>query len=110
MKSIQIFHTTSGNTADQTLLDAAGDLAWAQQQGLRIERIDIAQQAEALADHPAAKTYLDSAGAEALPLVLVDGAVTLVGRYPGRSEFARWAGLPTLRPKEEGGSCCGECC
>ncbi|MDH5552511.1 MAG: arsenic metallochaperone ArsD family protein, partial [Nitrosomonas sp.] len=47
-------------------------------------------------------------GAEALPLILVDGEVALAGRYPNRDELARWA---DIKPEEEEeSSCCGGCC
>ena len=51
-------------------------------------------------------------GAEALPLVLVDGDVALAGRYPNRAELSRWAGLGAAAPSPAAGSCCaaGRCC
>ncbi|MFZ1500762.1 MAG: arsenic metallochaperone ArsD family protein, partial [Giesbergeria sp.] len=48
-----------------------------------------------------------------LPLTLVAGEVALAGRYPSRSDLARWAGiaLPTTE-SPSAGSCCsgGACC
>ena len=51
------------------------------------------------------KGFLQRSGAEALPLVLVDGEVALAGRYPQRAELARWAGLKLDAPQAAG--CCG---
>jgi hypothetical protein len=51
---------------------------------------------------------LDRSGAEALPLILVEGEIALAGRYPTREELVRWAGLaaaPTM--KSPSGGCCG---
>jgi hypothetical protein len=59
------------------------------------------------------KGYLERSGAEALPLVLVDGEVALAGRYPQRAELARWAGIAAPEAKgAPAGSCCsgGRCC
>ena len=39
------------------------------------------------------KAFLERSGQEALPLVLVNGEVALAGRYPTRTELARWTGL-----------------
>ena len=57
-------------------------------------------------------------GAEALPLVLVDGEVAMAGRYPNRGELGRWAGLaqsvlqPVAVDDPAAGGCCsgGRCC
>ncbi|WP_052316609.1 arsenic metallochaperone ArsD family protein [Thioalkalivibrio nitratireducens] len=56
------------------------------------------------------RRILERSGEEALPVVLVDGWLALTGRYPTRSELARWAGLP--QPAREfritpAASCCG---
>ena len=51
----------------------------------------------AFAENNTVKGFLERSGAEALPLVLVDGEVALAGRYPNRTELTRWAGiLPTI--------------
>ena len=52
-------------------------------------------------------------GAEALPLILVDGEVAVAGRYPRRAELARWAGLRGLALEVKSAeSCCSgsKCC
>lgn len=63
------------------------------------------------------------AGSAGLPLVSVDGVTVATGRYPARTELARWAGLdsPAAVPagaislglsESEESSCCGDsgCC
>ena len=50
-------------------------------------------------------------GAEALPLVLLDGEVALAGRYPARAEIARWLGLADVAPDAPKPCCSGsKCC
>jgi hypothetical protein len=61
----------------------------------------------------AVKGFLERSGAEALPMVLVDGEVALAGRYPSRAELTRWAGiLPTVTDTNAPGRCCSgsNCC
>ena len=74
-----------------------------------IERFNLAQQPMAFVDNPTAKAFLERSGAYALPLIMVNGEIALAGRYPQRSELARWAGIP-LQEKAEESSCCGGCC
>ncbi|MBX7185237.1 MAG: arsenite efflux transporter metallochaperone ArsD [Vicinamibacteria bacterium] len=120
MKAIQVFDPAlccstgvCGVDVDQSLVDFSADVDWARAQGATVERFNLAQQPMAFAANAAVKGYLERSGAEALPLILVDGEVALAGRYPRRAELARWAGLRGLalevKPAE---SCCsgGKCC
>ena len=125
MKTIQIFDPAlccssgvCGQDVDQSLVSLAADLDWAKQQGVAIERFNLAQQPMDFAHNATVKAFLERSGAEALPLVLVDGEVALAGRYPNRTELTRWAGLaapaaaPVLAEVAPAGSCCsgGKCC
>jgi hypothetical protein len=96
-----------GTEVDQALVSFAADVDWAKQNGARIERFNLAQQPLAFAENATVKAFLERSGQEALPLVLVSGEVALAGRYPSRSELARWAGLveAAAEPKQSG--CCG---
>ena len=58
-------------------------------------------------------SFLERSGAEALPLVLLDGEVALAGRYPARAEVARWLGVAdgdaapdAPKPCCSGSKCC----
>ena len=125
MKNIQIFDPAlccssgvCGQDVDQALVSLAADLDWARQQGAVVERFNLAQQPMAFAQNTTVKSFLERSGAEALPLVLVDGEVALAGRYPNRAELTRWAGLAAAAPTPAfaevapAGSCCagGRCC
>lgn len=83
-----------GTEVDQRLVTFAADTAWATERGARLVRYNLAQQPLAFAQNAVVKAYLERSGAEALPLILVDGEVALAGRYPQRPELARWAKLP----------------
>jgi hypothetical protein len=119
MTSIQVFDPAlccssgvCGVDVDQALVSFAADADWAKQQGARIERFNLAQQPLAFARNAVVKGFLERAGQQALPLTLVDGEVALAGRYPSRSDLARWAGLKPTVEVAAAGSCCGgsRCC
>ena len=125
MKTIQIFDPAlccssgvCGQDVDQALVSLAADLDWAKQQGAVVERFNLAQQPMDFVQNATVKAFLERSGAEALPLVLVDGEVALAGRYPNRAELTRWVGLaalaatPALAAVAPAGSCCsgGTCC
>jgi hypothetical protein len=122
MKNIQIFDPAlccssgvCGVDVDQALVSLAADLDWAKQQGVVVERFNLAQQPMDFAQNATVRAFLERSGAEALPLVLVDGEVALAGRYPNRAELTRWAGLaaaPTLAEVAPADSCCAgsRCC
>ena len=120
MKSIQIYDPAlccstgvCGVEVDQALVTLAADIDWAKQQGVQVERFNLAQQPLAFADQAVVKACLERSGAEGLPLILVDGEIALTGRYPNRSELARWAGIAaTLTPQPAAGGCCSgsRCC
>ena len=119
MKTIQIFDPAlccstgvCGVEADQALITFAADVDWAKQNGARVERFNLAQQPIAFADNATVKAFLERSGQEALPVVLVDGDIALAGRYPNRTELARWAGVAEAAAEAKQGECCGgsSCC
>ena len=100
MKTIQVFDPAlccstgvCGVEVDQALVSFSADVDWAQGQGAKIERFNLAQQPMAFAEHAAVKGALERSGQDALPLVVMDGKVALSGRYPTRDELAQWLGL-----------------
>lgn len=118
MKSLQIFDPAlccssgvCGADVDQSLVTVSADIDWAKQQGAQIERFNLAQQPMAFAENAIVKAFLERSGAEALPLILIDGEVALAGRYPTRVELSRWLGLtPTIEVKMTGSCCSGTSC
>lgn len=100
MKTIEIFDPAlccstgvCGVDVDQALVSFAADVEWAKQNGAQIERFNLAQQPLAFAENPTVKEYLQSAGQEGLPLILVDGKQAVAGRYPTRDELSALAGI-----------------
>jgi hypothetical protein len=118
MKNIRVFDPAlccssgvCGVDVNQALVSFAADVAWANTQGARIERFNLAQAPMAFAADPTVKGFLERSGQEALPLILVDGDIALAGRYPDRAELARWAGIVLPADTANSGSCCrgGRC-
>lgn len=119
MKSIQIFDPAMccdsgvcGTDVDQQLVTFSADLDWAKQQGAQVQRFNLAQQPMEFANNQVVRGFLERSGAEALPLILVDGEVALAGRYPNRTELTRWTGLTAAAEVQPVTSCCsgGKCC
>lgn len=114
MKTIQVFDPAlccstgvCGVDVDQALVTFSADVDWAKQGGAKIERFNLAQQPMAFAENPTVKGFLERSGAEALPLILVDGEVALAGRYPNRAELSRWTGVAEAPVEGKQGGCCG---
>jgi hypothetical protein len=92
-----------GVDVDQQLVGFSADVDWAKQ---NIERFNLAQQPMEFAENTLVKAFLERSGADALPLILVDGEVALAGRYPSRAELSRWTGIALVEEKPKSG-CCG---
>lgn len=101
MKKIEVFDPSMccstgicGVDVDQTLVTFAADLDWAKQNGVQVERFNLAQQPQVFAENAVVKTLLEHSGQDGLPLILVDGQQVLAGRYPDRNELANWIQEP----------------
>lgn len=104
-----------GPKVDPVLPRFAADLAWLREQGVAVERYNLAQQPQAFVAHEDVKAAIQDE--HALPLFRVNGEIVFKGKYPSRSMLARWCGVSVAAslPVSEtavGGSCCGStgCC
>jgi Arsenical resistance operon protein ArsD len=100
MTKIQVFEPAlccntgvCGQDADQTLVTFSADMDWVRSRGGDIRRYNLASEPMAFAENESVRAFLQVAGSEGLPLVLVEGATILTGSYPKRSQLATWAGL-----------------
>lgn len=117
MTTIQIFDPAlccstgvCGVDVDQQLVDFSANIDWAKQNGAQIDRFNLAQQPLAFAENTLVKAFLERSGAEALPLVLVEGEIALAGRYPTRVELARWIGISPAEEAAKSACCSGSSC
>lgn len=102
-----------GSDVDQALVDFAADVQWLKQRGIHVTRYNLAQQPMDFVHNEKAKTFLETAGADGLPLLLLDGETVMAGRYPKRAELARWFRIPLEKVGLAPTSCCGghsSCC
>lgn len=80
-----------GPSVDPALATFAADLGWLADQGVAVERHNLSQEPKAFAENVLVRELLSERGEDALPTVLVDGALSSSGRYPSRSELAAWS-------------------
>lgn len=100
-----------GPELDQELVTFTADVNALQQQGIDVQRTNLAGDPAAFAAEPAVVAFLQAAGSEGLPLTLVDGATVLTGRHPSRREMLRYAGLAPTDDHAElplAGGCCSD--
>ena len=88
MKTIQVYDPPMccstglcGTEIDPALVRFAALLAQLGRTGVRVERYNLGQQPMAFVQNPAVKALLDQEGVAVLPLIFVDGALHLKGRY-----------------------------
>ncbi|WP_410874794.1 arsenite efflux transporter metallochaperone ArsD [Nocardia sp. A7] len=89
-----------GPDVDQALVSFSADLDWLRSQGADISRFNMASEPVAFAGNDAVRSFLEVAGSQGLPLVLVDGVTALTGRYPTREEITLWAGTSQVSPPQ----------
>src|SRR3990167_2278554 len=89
MKKVQVFDPAlccssgvCGTDVDQALVTFSADVDWAKQNGLAVERFNLAQQPMAFADNAAVKGLLERSGEAALPITLGAGEIAFARRYP----------------------------
>ncbi|MDT3678963.1 MAG: arsenic metallochaperone ArsD family protein [Burkholderiaceae bacterium] len=113
MPHIQIFESARSAAGRDTRnrLEAMAEIARAREQGADVEHYEFASDAAEFMSDAQVRAYIDTVGADALPLVLVDGKQALAGRYPTRAELARWSGLSVVKVRADSGNCCsgGNC-
>ena len=120
MSTIEVFEPAlccstgvCGPDVPQELVTFSADLDWLRSHGTDVSRFNLASEPVAFAGKPAVLDFLQVSGSDGLPLVLVNGAIAMAGRYPSRAELARWAGTRAPEPARAplpvagAGGCCG---
>lgn len=97
MKSLKIYDPAMccstgvcGPDVDPVLPRFAGLLNRLAQEGVTIERYNLGQQPVAFAKNAEVRAVLEKEGPEALPLIFIDDALAMKGRYPETAERAEW--------------------
>lgn len=89
-----------GPGPNQELVRVAADLRLLAEAGVKIERYNLAQQPDAFLRRDEVRKQLAEKGPGILPVVLVDGRVRLVRRYPTRGELQAWLAGTDPEPVE----------
>lgn len=84
----------SGSRVDPALTQFAADLEWLAEQGVEVERFNLAQAPDRFAQDDVVQDALQKRGQRCLPLILVDREIVAEGRYPSRDELAALASIP----------------
>lgn len=82
-----------GPSVDPVLPRFAADVEWLKQHGVRVERYNLAQQIRMFVQNETVKQCMEKHGPGCLPLLLVDGQIVSMKKYPTREELAVWTGL-----------------
>jgi len=108
MKTIQVYDPpmccsagVCGPTIDPILPQFAGFLHQLKSRGVKIERYNLAQQPMAFVQNATVKAFLDTQGAEKLPLIFIDGELELQGAYPDHDQRAEWSRRLAAEEKQE---------
>jgi arsenite methyltransferase len=82
-----------GPDVDPELPRIARDLGWLKSRGVTVERFNLAMEPQAFVENAEILAALNAEDADALPIVIVDGAVVSRKSYPTRVDFAALLGL-----------------
>ena len=101
-----------GPEVDPKLAQFAADLEWLKGQGVMVRRHSLSQSPAAFVENEWVRTTLVEKGEAGLPLIVVNGKVAVMGRYPERGELAGLAKVNpgASAPAKSGGCDCGGAC
>lgn len=114
MASLQVFDRplccssgVCGPEVDPALVAFSADLQWLERSGVRVERVNPAQQPAVFAASPLVRQELQAHGNGCLPVIVVDGTVVSRGVYPDRQRLAAWTGMAVTELPVVMAGCCG---
>ncbi|TFD99730.1 arsenite efflux transporter metallochaperone ArsD [Jeotgalibacillus salarius] len=100
MKSITIFDPAMccstgvcGPSVDPELTRVANALFKLEQNGVEVNRYNLANDPAAFVENHEAKSFLEDKGIDSLPLIYINGEQFAEGTYPSNSELADAFGL-----------------
>jgi hypothetical protein len=99
-----------GPDLDTRLVQFAADLDWLKSQGVIVQRHNLSQNPAVFVENETVRTALADKGEDALPIMLVNGKLAVMGRYPVRSELGELLNVKatSAAPGPAGSSCCCE--
>ena len=101
MKKIEVYDPAMccssgvcGPSVDPQLSQFSADLDWLSRQKVGVKRYNLSQEPKAFAASGVVKAALEKEGPECLPIIVSEGKIVSMRRYPSRSRLAAWAGVP----------------
>lgn len=82
-----------GPDVDPVLPETAAFLEGLRARGVEVSRYNLAQQPMAFVENRVVKAELEKHGTEALPLIFIDGRLSLRGAYPDHATRVQWMQL-----------------
>lgn len=115
MRKIEIFDPAlccstgvCGPSVDKNLLRMATLIDALRNMGIEVRRHNLSSEPQAFIQNQKVKALLQSEGAGALPLTLVDGDIVVKGEYPSTKQMSEWTGKDlSLVPVRQNTCCCG---
>ena len=99
-----------GTSVDSKLVEFAGVLKYAEENGVAVERYNLAREPQAFVTNPQVTALLAEKGNAALPFIFVDGELAFSDEYPSAAELAAVLGIEAPAAEEKGCCCKGGCC
>lgn len=98
-----------GPSVDQQVIDVREHLRWAEGEGARVARHNLASDPAAFVANAKVTGLMTAFGEDALPVLVLDGEIAMHGRYPTRADLANLLGTEpaTAEPSRSGGCGCG---
>ena len=100
MKKIEIFDPAlccptglCGPNINPDLMRIAAAVEALKRQGVDIERYNLRDVPQLYVDNIVVNEFLKEKGADALPVILVDGKVEVAGMYPTNKQLTEWTGI-----------------
>lgn len=119
VQSLQVFDPAMccstgicGPEVDPKLARFAADLEWLKTRGVLVRRHNLSQDPAAFVNQEQVRNALSEKGEAALPLLLLNGQVALLGRYPDRTELCTLLKIRNdgSSPGPAAGPVSGGCC
>lgn len=119
MKEMQIFEPAlccdtgiCGASVDPELLRITTVIDRLKKNGVTVRRFNLNSAPMEFVTNQTVNLYVNQKGAEALPVILVDGNIVIEGRYPTNEEILTLLELPAeaMLPPQDIGSNGGCCC
>jgi len=122
MKKMQIFEPAMccstglcGVGVDPELLRISTVLNTLENNGVHVDRFNLTNAPQEFVTNKIVNSFINEKGVEGLPVIVIDGEIVIIGRYPSNEEFVNLLNVPENligEVSETKGCGCsgGDCC